>query len=622
MPRLGGQPEIAAIAEFLGRCMPFDVLAEPDFDRVVSCLDIRYFRRGHVFDKTAVGGDACDDGLRILRSGAVEIRDANNKLLDRLGEGESFNLAGLSKTRSGIRAILIEDALIYLLKEKDYQHIRELNRSFDRFFHSQRDRRLRRAVRYEAEPHQMMTPLSVLMSQDVLTLALTDTLEDAAKKMTLRRVSSALVMNQDALLGIITDRDLRSRALAKGLPVDTAVQSIMTSDPRCIESRATLFDATLLMTREACHHLPVVDQGRVVGIVTTSDLMLAKQNDPVYLVQHISRQMDVSSLKTVVETMPNMLVEWAAEGVKPGQISRILTAISDAVTARLIELAVEQWGPAPVAFCWLGFGSQARGEQLIGADQDNGLLISDDLTDADKPWFERMATFVCDGLNACGYIYCPGKVMATTDEWRQSLSGWRQTVSRWTRSPTPAAVMRVSIFFDLRSVYGDSSLCQKLQQHMLLSTSSDSIFLAALAANVLEHTPPLGIFRRFLVERDGEHRDALNLKKRGVIPIIDMMRIHCLANNITQVNTHERITELVKQKVLTIADGRNLQDAFDYIMQLRVSEQARQLANGESVSNYYNPHNLPELGRRHLRDVFTIVHESQEVLRLNYRGGR
>jgi len=614
--QLADQPEIQVVADFLQRCPPFNVLSQTDFQCLIGCLAITYFRQGHVFDDQANEG-----GLRILRSGAVEIRDKNGKLLDRLGEGESFNIASLTKSRPDTRAVLIEDSLIYLLKEQDYQQIREKSREFDRFFHGQRDRRLRRAVRYEATPHQLMTPVTTLMSKDVLMISCDDSVQTSAELMTHRRVSSALVMEQEGLCGIITDRDFRSRIIAQGLPATALVKSVMTLNPGTIDSQATVFDATLLMTRSGYHHLPVIDDDKVVGIITASDLMLAKQNDPVYLVQHISRQHDVAGLSGVVETLPNLLVEWVGAQTRARQISHIFTAISDAITSRLIELSIEKYGPAPVPFCWLGFGSQARGEQLLGADQDNGLLISNDLKEEDKPWFENLAKFVCDGLNACGYVYCLGKVMATTDEWRQSLTGWQQIVDRWTRSPTPDAVMRVSIFFDLRTIYGDESLCQQLQQYMLEKTSKNSIFLAALAANVLEHTPPIGIFRRFLVERNGEHRDTLDLKRRGVMPIIDMVRIHALANRISQVNTHERIAELVRQKALAIADGRNLQDAFDYLMQLRVSEQVKQLTHGEKVSNHYNPNNLPELGRKHLRDAFTVIHDAQEALRLNYRRG-
>jgi CBS domain-containing protein len=375
------------------------------------------------------------------------------------------------------------------------------------------------------------------------------------------------------------------------------------------------------MTRHNYHHLPVMQEGKLAGIITTSDLMLARQDDPVYLVQHVSRQTDIEGLRAVVNTMPNLLVQWVTAGVRANQVGHILTAISDAVTARLIEMYMQSAGPAPVPFCWLGFGSQARGEQLINADQDNGLLISNELREEDKPWFEKLAHSICDGLDACGYIYCPGKVMATTDEWRQTLNGWKNTVDRWTRSPTPDAVMRVSIFFDLRAVYGDAELCRQLQEHMLETAARNSIFLAALAANVLDSPAPLGIFRRFLVERNGEHRDTLDLKKRGVIPIIDIVRIHALANKITAVNTDDRLRELARNKVMTINDSRNLQDALHFIMQLRINSQAKQVTRGEKTSNQCNPNDLPKLAKEQLRDAFTIVDDAQTAVRLKFRAG-
>lgn len=610
------QPEFQAIQDFLIGCQPFDRLPKDVLHELIGKLTIAYFRCGQVFDRRTP-----HQGLRILRSGAIEIRDQNNKLLDRLEEGESFNIASLSSEHSETRAILIEDALIYWLPDESYQQLRTQFRDFDRFFHTQRDRRLRRAVRYQETPHQMMAPIASLMSTDLLAVSSQETISSTAQLMTGRRVSSALIIDSDKLTGIVTDRDFRCSAVAESLPPVTPITAIMTASPITIDSEATVFDATLLMTRNGCHHLPVVDDGIVKGIVTVSDLMLAKQNDPVYLVQHLSRQDSIDALQDIVETIPNMLVEWSDTGVRASQISHVLTAISDAATARLIELALQEYGPPPVPFCWVGFGSQAREEQLIGADQDNGLIISDTLQDADRHYFFQLAKFVCDGLNRCGYRYCPGKIMATTEEWRKTLSGWKEHVDHWTRSPTPEAVMRVSIFFDLRSIYGDKALCRSLHRHMLQKTSRNNLFFVALADNVLTHTPPLGLFRRFLVESNGEHKDTLNLKKRGILPIIDMVRIHSLANNVNAVGTHARIAELVKRKALTITDGRNMQDAFDFIMQLRVDEQSRQIVHGEAVSNYINPDNLSTPNRRHLRDAFTVVSDSQEVLRINYRHG-
>ena len=303
------------------------------------------------------------------------------------------------------------------------------------------------------------------------------------------------------------------------------------------------------------------------------------------------------------------------------QVSRILTAISDAITVRLIQLGEERLGPAPVPWCWLGFGSQARAEQLLGADQDNGLVISDQMQPGDREWFTQLAEFVCDGLHACGYVYCPGGIMAKTPEWCQPLASWQETVRRWARTPTPAAVMRVSIFFDLRAVYGDSTLCEQLQSVMLAQASGNSIFLAALAANALDWRPPLGIFRRFVVDRDGEHRDTLDLKKRGVLPLTEIARLHALAHRIPAVNTGERLRALARQRQLTIVDSRNLADALHYIQQLRIAHQCEQIMRGEKVSNFINPRDLPKMAKEQLRDAFTIIDEAQSAVRQTYRAG-
>lgn len=617
MPNDPNQPEIMAVADFLRKCLPFDSLPEEAIQGSARQIEIQYLRSG-----TRLDSEDTAYALRIVRSGAVEIRSSRNDLMDRLGETDSFNIHGLAMGEDGVSALVIEDSLIYSLPRTHYELLRTQYREFDRHFHSQRSRRLRRAARYQPNPNMMMLPIEGLLSRDPLTLPDHASVRRAASAMSERRVSSVLIQNNSGhLLGIVTDRDLRSRVLAQGLPDSTPLHSIMTSTPKHIDFDSSLFDALLLMTQEGVHHLPVLEKGKVAGIITSSDLMLARRDDPVYLVQHLSRQNSVEGMKAIIDTLPSLLVEVIKGGMRAHQISRVLTAISDTVAHRLITLALQELGPEPVPFCWLGFGSQARGEQLLGADQDNGLLIDDKVTESQLDWFKQLAAYVCDGLNACGYPYCNGKVMATTDEWRQPLTGWRNTVDNWAQSPTPDAVMRVSIFFDLRPIYGDASLCQRLQQHMLTQSRRNTIFLAALAANVLEETPPLGIFRRFLVERNGEHRDEFNVKKRGVMPIVELVRIQALANGIDALNTRERLQALMDTKVVTIGDGRNLQDAYDCIQQLRVINHSRQIAHHQAPSNYLNPNDLSDLERKQLKDAFTVVHDAQEALRLRFRQG-
>lgn len=609
-------PELAPIAEFLQQTLPFNVLPVADLYRSVDSIVVQYYCRGEVFNS-----ETPEIGLRIVRSGAVEIRDSDNKLLDRLGEGESFHIGGLNAERGEVQATVIEDVLCYLLPDPAYMQLRDSNREFHRYFSGQRNRRLRRAARYQPEPNTMMQEVHTVMSTDLLTVSPDDSVQRVAIVMAERRVSSAFVVAGEDLMGIVTDRDLRTRFVAQALPWETSIREIMTPNPETIDSTDTVFATTLLMTQRGYHHLPVMVAGKLNGIVTASDLILAKQDDPVYLVQHISRQKDVAAIKELVSGMSNLMVQWVNSGMRAQQVSQILTAISDAITVRLIQLAEAQQGPAPVPWCWTGFGSQARGEQLLGADQDNGLIISDEVKPEHLQWYADLANFVCDGLNECGYVYCPGDIMATTDTWRQPLQIWQQTVRRWASSPTPDAVMRVSIFFDIRCIYGSPQLSEKLQETMLDQASRNSIFLAALAANALDTKPPLGIFRRFVVDRDGEHRDSLDLKKRGVLPVTEIVRLHALAHKITAVNTNERLKALAANKHLTIVDSRNLADALHFVQHQRIKHQCEQILRGEKVSNYLNPRDLPKMAKEQLRDAFTIIDEAQSAVRQTYRAG-
>jgi CBS domain-containing protein len=609
-------PELVPIAEFLQQSLPFNELPPELLYQTVDKIIVHYHCRSEVFN-----ADTPEKGLRIVRSGAVEIRDSDNKLLDRLGEGESFHIAGLNAERGEVQATVIEDALLYLLPDEAYRYLREVDRRFDRYFSGQRSRRLRRAARYQPEPNTMMQEVRTVMSTGLLTVSSTASVQQVAQLMADRRVSSAFVVDDGQLQGIVTDRDLRTRFVALALPFDTAIADIMTPDPEHIDAGDTVFATTLLMTRRGYHHLPVMVDGELTGIVTASDLILAKQDDPVYLVQHISRQRDVEGIKDLVAGMANLMVQWVNSGMRAQQVSQILTAISDAITVRLIQLAEEKLGPAPVPWCWAGFGSQARGEQLLGADQDNGIIISNDVQPEHLGWYAELAELVCDGLNECGYIYCPGGIMAKTEQWRQPLQVWQETVRRWAIAPTPDAVMRVSIFFDLRSIYGSSRLCDKLQKTMLKQASKNSIFLAALAANALDTKPPLGIFRRFVVDRDGEHRDSLDLKKRGVLPVTEIVRLRALANKIPAVNTNERLKALAENKHMTIVDSRNLVDALNFIQQQRIKHQCKQILRGEKVTNFLNPKDLPKMAREQLRDAFTIIDDAQSAVRQTYRAG-
>lgn len=610
-------PELDLIEAFLADCLPFDSLSDDQRRQCAADMGVRYYSANRVFE-----GEDAPDGLYVLRSGAVDRVDLEGNRLEHLEEGDSFLLRPPAERPKDSRYRSAEDVLVYRLDYQAYLTLCGSHRHIDRFFRAQSRRRLRQAARHSEQPSYLLGPVSAVMSADPLVVLPEDSVCRVAQAMTERRVSSALVARGDVLVGIVTDRDFRSRVLAAELDGRTSIADCMSSNLVSLSPDDSLFDAVLTMTQSGIHHLPVTgERGQPVGMLTTSDINVARENDPVYFVQRLMRMPDVGAMQAHLKKLPALVAAWVGAEMPATQVTQLTTAVSDAVAQRLIALAEDELGPAPGEYCWLGFGSQARGEQLLGGDQDNGLLIADEVADHELPWFIKLAHFVSDGLDACGYVYCPGGVMATSPEWCQRLSGWCDTVDGWLKGPTPDAVMRVSIFFDLRAIHGSASLCQKLQTHMLAATKNNSIFLAALAENALASRPPLGVLRRFILERSGDHHDTLNLKKRGVLPIVELTRLHALAQGIDAVNTHKRLQALTKAGVMALADSRNLEDALTLITQIRLDAQVQQLLAGETPSNYLDPKSLGKLQRGYLKDAFTVVNDAQTAARMRYRPG-
>ena len=205
-------------------------------------------------------------------------------------------------------------------------------------------------------------------------------------------------------VGIVTDKDLRRRVLAEGRDTEQPISGVMTPDPSALPAHADLDDALLTMMRRGYHHLPVIEHGRPVGLVTAGDLLRAQSEHPLRLLQDIQRQSDLDGLVSVSQRLPSLFVRMMRLGRDVEQVGRLITQVTDAFTLRLIALAEADLGPAPQAWAWLAFGSQARQEQTARTDQDNGLVTERAITPDEAPWFDQLSRRVCDGLDRLGAL--------------------------------------------------------------------------------------------------------------------------------------------------------------------------------------------------------------------------
>ncbi|MCP3668637.1 MAG: cyclic nucleotide-binding/CBS domain-containing protein [Gammaproteobacteria bacterium] len=617
--------ELLEIRDFLALRPPFDTLSEDRLNQLPEMLQIRYLRRGSNFPPT----DTDQSYLYIVRSGAIALYNHDNQLREKLGEGDYYTIdCQLIDFEDVARAEVDEDCLIYLLPCLALQILRNESSQFTRHFNASLRERMKHAVSIvqENQPEHSMDlltlPVRELLQKEAVTMDTHNTIQQVAQVMTDNSVSSVMLLKEGRLEGIITDRDLRKRCIAEGYPTNKPVTDIMTRDPTTVHCNTLVLQALMSMTKLHIHHLPVMNGSQVAGMITATDLARIQTANPAYMATDIRKASSLDSLVKAMERLPDLQLQLTNSSATALHIGEVISSITDSLTSRLLELAEAEIGPPPVPYVWVCGGSQARMEQSAHSDQDNALIISDSMKPEDDLYFANLARIVTDGLDACGYIYCPGDSMASNPQWRQPLAKWKEYFNGWIKTPEPKALMLASIFFDLRPVCGDFTLFHKLQRKVVKRSSKNNIFIAYLAGNALTHRPPLGFFRTFVLVRDGRHDDTLDIKHRGVVPITDIARLLALSAGVKEINTTARLKAVANTPLLSREMGGNLIDGLEFIANLRIKHQANQIRRGELPDNYLPPDELSELERKHLKDTFKVIAEMQEVLENRYQLAR
>ncbi len=617
--------ELVEIRDHLFSHPPFRNLPRHVVDDLVPHIEVSYYQAGTMILEK--GQD--NHYLFFIRSGAVEILRSSGELYIQMGEGEcfgQFSLLRKKKVRYPARAI--EDSLLYKIPDAPFQELADTYDRFADFMEEEHSVRLKNALGRAGQTSGnplMISKIHKLIPRKIITASPDISIQQAANIMTQNRVSSLVLVpdnpEQDPspVTGLITDRDLRKRAIVPGLPLSTPVRKVMSTDVITLPAEAYAFEAMLTMMRHNLHHLPVLDGNRPIGVITVADLVRYESHGSVYLVGDIFRQKDVDGLADMAPKIRQLFIQLVNEDASSHTISAIVSRMGISISQRLLQLGEKKLGPPPVPYCLLALGSMARDEMTLVTDQDNAFVIDDTFDPKiHDPYFKALARFLSDGLNQCGYPYCTGDIMATHSRWRQPLSVWKTCFSDWIDHPDPEALLHASIFFDLEGIFGETGLAGQLKQLILEKAPDSPRFLACLARNALLRKPPLGFFRKFVLEHDGKHHKTFNLKRRGSAPISDLARVHALACGAVPINTRERLLRVKETSLLAEGVGDDLLDALELICMVRIRHQARQAESGAAVDNNVIPESLSSFERNHLKDAFQIVSQAQSFLRYRY----
>lgn len=621
------------VSNFLGAHPPFDELPLEALEAIAQQVEVAYFRAGSDILRLA---EPIQD-LYIVRSGAVECYRRDGELFNRLAEGDVFGQSGLllnRRVRFPVRAL--EDTLVYCVPAELFHDYCYRFETFADFFDQEDGAQLRQAISTQTDNNDLTTvKVKTLLYRDLVTVAKNTAVRDAAIQMTEEKVSSLLITDPDRpisddprdddgqVVGIITDRDLRRRVLAEGLPVDVAIDQVMSTDLIVLDDDAYVFEAVLVMLRNNVHHLPVVHHKRPIGVLSLSDILRHESQSSLLMVRGIFGQQSIEELQTYAEQLPSVFVRMVNEDANSHMIGSAMSVIGRSFKQRLLELAEAELGPPPVPYCFLALGSMARDEQLLVSDQDNAIILDDSYQQAvHGDYFARLAEFVCNGLAACGYAYCTGEIMATNPKWRMTRNEWQACFSHWIEQPSPAALLHSSIFFDLDGVWGKTAWASELQKLIAQQARVNPRFLACLARNALNRTPPLGFFKDFVMEQDGEHRKSINLKRRGTAPLSDVVRVHALAVGSRAQNSFERLDDIAAADILPPGKARDISDALEYISMVRIRHQALDVENSVTPDNNIEPENLSSFEKRNLKEAFLVVSNAQNFLKFRYTANR
>lgn len=474
--------------------------------------------------------------------------------------------------------------------------------------------------RLAGEQQVLARPLRALVQKAPVVCREQHSIREAVALMHANGVGSVVVVDDRSHpIGLFTTTDLVASA-ARGLE-DHPVSEVMTRTPFALPGHAMAYEAALAMVGMRIRHVLVMEDQTLIGVVSERDLFslqrlgLGEITTEIRLAGNVELLVDLAA---EIRKLARLLVE---EGVAAEQLTMFISVLNDRLCQRILEIERKKHQWEQISWCWLAFGSEGRFEQTFSTDQDNGIVFAaHDNASADSIR-ERLLPFarsVNEALDACGFPLCKGLVMASNPELCLSLAEWKEKIRGWVEAPRPKALLDAAICFDFRALHGDATLAAALREWIHPLAKANPSFLRLMAEIALESRPPLGVLRDFATDDAKDVPHSVNLKLNGARPFVDAARIYALAFGLAQTNTGERLRAARPGTGMGAAETEALVHAFFVVQGLRLRNQAT-LQPGDEGANRVDPDKLNDFERRILKEAFLQARKLQSRLSLDYQ---
>jgi CBS domain-containing protein len=619
---------------FFSAYAPFDRMDAAHLQWMLEHMQLAYYAKGEVIISPEQG---IAERFLVIKQGMVhgeqDVAHATEEdTWMELAEGECFPLGALLASRpvaSVYRAG--KDTFCYELPAADFHTLLGQSAPFRDFC----TRRIANLLEHSkqiiqaqyaqssSEQQSLASPLSAILRRAPITCTPHTSVREVLEQMHASRIGSMVAVDEAGRpLGILTLPDVLARIALPQIDMAQPIINIMTTQLTFLPPQALACEAALAMAKQEIRHVLVVENGRLVGLVSEKDLFALQRVGLRQIGSAIRNAQNLEELQLAAADIRSMAHNMMAQGVAAEQLTQFISTFNDLLTVRVIEMECKFPGATPLAvrLCWMALGSEGRFEQTLSTDQDNALVftVPEGMTaEQVRVQLLPVAKRINDTLALCGFPLCKGRVMASNPQWCLSLAEWKHTFSDWITNGTPEALLFASIFFDFRPLYGAHALADELRQWLTGAASNNTRFLHQMAENAMRIHPPLGVVRDFVVGR--EH--TLDLKLNGITPFVDAARIFGLAAGVTHTSTLQRLRASAATFNIHPAEAEAWIDAFLFIQVLRMRhhDAARVQGSGDAVpDSRINPKQLHELDRRILKEAFRQARKLQARLALEY----
>lgn len=625
------------VYDFLKLHPPFNILKDEDLFEIAKEVSIVYLEKGDTLFKK---GDAFNEHFYMVRNGAITLFHTNSnntqEIINISDAGDIFGVRPLiAKEDYKLTATANEESIVYAIPISIFQQVTHDNTSVYKFlitafatnaydpYTAEETGKI--FVDYLPNSAQDMVNFQTAnYTKNPITCDYRSSLKEAAIKMSAHKIGCIIVIDDyKKPVGIITNSDIKNKIATGLFPIDTPVDNIMSSPVITNKKDLTVADGQLQMIKHNIGHLCITKDGtinsKLVGVLSHHDVLVTLGNNPSVILKEIKRAKRTKKLRAARLKANTLLKSYLEQNIPLSHIIKIISQINDAVTISAIEIAIKKMpSPPPTSFSWLSLGSQGRKEQMLFTDQDSAIVFQDvpeNKYEETQTYFLELARLVTKSLNKIGFEYCEADMMASNIEWCKSLTEWKLQFENWILKPNEKAVLLSSIFFDYSCVYGDQNLVDELSDSIYESLNKTSLFFKFLGSDALKNPPPLGFFKQFLVEENGEQKDLFNIKRRALMPLIDAARLLILSHKIKGINnTYERFEKLAEIE----PNNKELFESCSYAFKALSKFKTKQGLLHSTSGKFIALETLTKEEKLKLKRCFKPIHEVQETLKIRF----